>query len=107
MTKTLLFLCVLLTGCTGLVRGCSSFSAEQFGGNWLIAQYRMDGTVLNCWKLANVSVTNEHQSDGIYWKSSSGHLIHLSGWYIRVQVEGHNWIGAARDIGVALDNCME
>ena len=101
-------LCVLvvLSGCAGTARSCSSFSAESFGADWIVVQYRTDGTPLNCWKLKNASITNEQGSDGIYWKDpESGHLVHISGWYNRVQVTGNNYEEAARLVGVDMGAC--
>ena len=75
---------LLLGGCASLNRGCSSWRAESFGGDWVVVQFRMDGSAFNCWKLENVSITNEGHSDGIYWKdSATSHLVHISGWYNR------------------------
>lgn len=98
---------VFLAGCASLDRGCSSCSAQSFGADWIIVQYRMDGVPMNCWKLEATSVSNEQQSDGIYWKEPSGHLVHIAGWYNRVQVQGKNFAGAAKSIGIDLDRCKE
>lgn len=96
----LLFSCV---GCAGIQRSCSSFSAQNFGSNWIVVQYGYNGDPINCWKLENVSVANEDGSDGIYWKDSiTGHLVHISGWYNRVQVEGGRFEEAAKLLGVEL-----
>lgn len=104
--KSLLVVLLLaFTSCAGWGRQCSSYTAENFGADWLVAQYKVDGTVLRCWKMENTSVTNESGSDGIYWKSPGGHLVHISGWYNRVQVERDDWKGAAEDLGVDLSTC--
>jgi hypothetical protein len=98
--------CVLfLASCAGWERGCSSWNAESFGANWIVVQYAMDGSPMNCWKLSNVSITNEQSSDGVYWKDPSGHLIHISGWYNRVQVEGGDFDSAAKAVGIHLPAC--
>jgi hypothetical protein len=94
-----------LAGCTGVSRDCSSWSAGAMGADWVVAQYRYDGTVLRCWRLPGTSIGNEQGSDGIFWQSPEGHLVHLSGWYNRVQVEGGGWDSAAASIGVALKEC--
>ena len=65
-------------------------------------QYGANGDPINCWKLMNVSITNEQSSDGIYWKEGSGHLVHISGWYNRVQVNGGRYEEAAKLLGVEL-----
>jgi hypothetical protein len=93
---------LFLVGCAGFSRSCSSFSAGTFGSNWIIVQYDYKGNPINCWKLQNVSVSNERNSDGIYWKDSSGHLVHISGWYNRIQVEGDRYEEAAKLVGVEL-----
>jgi hypothetical protein len=99
-------LMVSLFGCAGLSRGCSSFGAQNFGADWVVAQYRFDGTAFNCWKLSNVAITNESASDGIFWKDTrTGHLVHISGWYNRVQVTGGNYDEAAKLTGVDIAKC--
>jgi hypothetical protein len=83
----LIILMLGLTACQGLDRGVSSFTASSFGANWIVVQYRFDGEPMNCWKLTDAAIENEAASDGIYWKDpSSGNLVHISGWYNRVQV---------------------
>jgi hypothetical protein len=102
------FLVVLLLAigsCTGMQRSCAACNAERFGADWVIVQYRNDGKPLGCWKLRDTSVTNEDHSDGIYWKDGAGHLVHISGWYNRVQVTGGDYAGAAASIGVAEAEC--
>lgn len=105
MRIALLLGLIALGACAGQMRGCSAWNAEAFGADWLVVQYRNDGQVMKCWRLAGVSVTNEHQSDGVYWKDPWGHLVHISGWYNRVQVSGGNWKGAAESLGVDLAVC--
>jgi hypothetical protein len=105
MKNVLLFgMAMLLAGCAGLSRGCSSVGAEAFGGDWVIVQYSTQGAPIRCWKLANVSITNEPQSDGIYWVGESG-LVHISGWYNRVQVVNGKFGAAAAELGVSLGGC--
>jgi len=77
--------------------------ASAAGANWIIVQYNMNGQPLAAWKLTDVSVSNEQNSDGIYWKEGSGHLVHISGWYNRVQVAGNDYAGAAKLLGVDVD----
>jgi hypothetical protein len=95
-----LFLC----GCAGLTRDCSSCSAENFGSDWIIVQYSYDGKPINCWKENNVAITNEPNSDGIFWQHGE-HLIHISGWYNRVQVFNNGFKSAAESIGIDLNKC--
>lgn len=96
-----LFLLLCLASCAGTARGCADCNAQSFGGNWMVAQYAMDGTPIMCWKLMNTSVSNEERSDGIYWLDDrSGNLVHISGWYNRVQVDRGDWTHAASSLGV-------
>lgn len=96
---------LFLVGCAGLQRDCAGCSASSLGADWIIVQYRADGETINCWQLRNASVANEHGSDGIWWTTDKGHLVHVGGWYNRVQVERNDWQGAAREVGVDLDRC--
>ena len=94
---------VLLTmvGCAGFQRSCSSSIAGGFGSDWVIVQFDCSGKPFNAWLLKGCSVSNEEGSDGIYWlDSSSGHLVHISGWYNRVQVTGGRFGEAALLLGV-------
>jgi len=95
----------MLVGCAGMSRECSSWGAGTFGSNWVIVQYANDGRLIKCWRLSSVSVSNEEHSDGIYWKSPDGHLVHISGWYNRVQVDGGDWAGAAKELDINLEGC--
>ena len=96
-----------IVGCAGLERQCSSCSAENFASDWVIVQYDYAGDPMNCWRLPDTSVANEPESDGIYWlDGQTGHLVHLSGWYNRVQVEGGRWDEAAQSIGIDLARCV-
>lgn len=98
-------LCLMFSSCAGFSRGCSSKVATAFGWDWLVAQYRLDGEVLRCWKLVGISIGAEEHGDGIVWKSPDGHLIHIAGWYNRVQVDHGDWAGAAASIGVDIKKC--
>ena len=95
---------LLLAGCAGTSRGCASCNAENFGADWIVVQYRMDGSPVNCWQLRSTSIVNEPHSDGIYWQTPNGHLVHVSGWYNRVQVIG-SFESAAKEVGVDLASC--
>jgi hypothetical protein len=97
---------LFLVGCAGMQRDCSSCNASNFGGDWIVLQYGFDGKPINCWKLANTAIVNESGTDGIYWQDTGGHLVHISGWYNRVQVFHSDYTGAAKSIGVNLDKCV-
>lgn len=96
-----------IAGCAGTQRSCSSSCASELGADWLVVQYKYDGEPMNCWQLHNTSVANEHTSDGIYWlDAKSRNLVHISGWYNRVQVENDAWKEAANAVGVDLEKCV-
>lgn len=100
------FVFLFLVGCAGISRDCSSCNAESFGADWVVVQYRMDGEPLNCWQLHGKAVSNESGSDGIWWVSDGGHLVHISGQYNRVQVTGSGFEAAAKEVGVDLRRCV-
>lgn len=97
---------LLLSGCAGTSRQCSSSCAESYGSDWLVAQYGYDGKPINCYKLPATSIGNEPNSDGIYWEDPHGNLVHISGWYERVQVERAQWKEAARSLRVDVATCQ-
>ena len=96
---------LMLTGCAGISRSCSDMGASSFGADWIVVQHKNDGSLYNCWKLRDVAIVNEEQSDGIYWLSSGGHLVHISGWYTRVQVARGNFESAAKTMNIDLSQC--
>lgn len=107
--KRWMWLLVFVVGCAGWSRDCQSCNNGSFGADWLIVQYRYDGTPMTCWRLTNAAVANEH--NGIYWQEKSGNMVHLSyhasGWDNLVQVQGGDWEGAARTLGIDLAGCKE
>lgn len=94
-----------LAGCAGWGRRCSSWEAGNFGANWVIVQLDAYGKVIRCWQLEGVSVANEENSDGIYWKNEAGNLVHLSGFYNRVQVMNDRWADAFATMGIDGEKC--
>lgn len=102
-----LFVVLVCTGCAGVNRGCSSCAANQFGADWVVVKLDMEGRPYRCWILPSVSVSNEQQSDGIYWQSPDGHLVHVAGSYNRVQVKGNQWNRALAELGLTEDTCKE
>lgn len=103
-----LFGMLALVSCAGTQRQCAAGCAESYGADWMVAQYGYDGRPVACWRLVNTSVTNEPASDGIYWlDTNTGNLVHISGWYNRVQVIGGNWKHAATSLNVDGDACRE
>lgn len=67
-----LIIATLLTGCAGVSRDCSSCNASSFGSDWVVVQYRADGSPLNCWELRNTPISNEQGTDGIFWQDPQG-----------------------------------
>lgn len=105
-TPSVIALCLVLGGCAGFQRGCSSWNAEQFGSDWIVVQNDYTMTPKRCWRLTSTSIKNEEKSDGVYWlDAKSGHLVHISGWYNRVQVERGAWDSAAKSLGIDLARC--
>ena len=100
---TFVILTISLCGCEGWKREVSGCFASKFGSDWVVAQYDLHGIPFNAWILRGVSVENEPSSDGIQWLDTDGHLVHISGWYNRVQVENGDFVGACRLIGVDID----
>ena len=96
---------LFLVGCAGLQKDCASCEAENFGGDWIIVQYAYDGHPINCWNERGASISNEKASDGIFW-THKGNLIHISGWYNRVQVYGGNYVDAEKSLNIDLTRCV-
>ncbi len=102
---TYAILTLLFVGCAGWERNCSNCGNDAYGADWIIVQYKLDGQPMNCWKAPRTSVANEHASDGIYWQSQTGNLLHISGHYSRVQVLGGDYAGAAQELGIDINRC--
>lgn len=101
-----LALFLVFAGCAGTSRGCSSCMAQQFGADWVVVQMDNEGRPYRCWELRDTSISNEGNSDGIYWKdTTSGNLVHISGHYNRVQVENGNWDHAYQSLGLTKETC--
>jgi len=101
-----ILLVLLITGCAGIERSCSGCWATQVGADWIVVELReLDGTPYRCWKLTNVSIDNEQNSDGIYWLTDDGNLVHVSGSYDRVQVEHGQWDLAFAEINMTEEAC--
>ena len=96
----------LLSSCAGWERGCASGCAKDFGADWVIVQFDAAGTPFGCWILRDKSVSNEPASDGVYWVSNTGHLVHISGFYNRVQVTGAQWQSAFAELGITRQECL-
>lgn len=96
---------LLLVGCASTQRDCASCSASSFGANWVVVQMATDGQPFRCWELQNVSIDNEGSSDGVYWQDPHGNLVHISGFYNRVQVNNGRWDEAFGSLGLTRETC--
>ena len=95
---------ILAIGCAGFQRECTGCNAGAFGSDWIVVQYDMNMKPKCAWQLSGTSISNESSSDGIYWlDAGSGHLVHISGWYNRVQVKNRQFKAAAKLVGIDLD----
>lgn len=98
---------LLVLGCAGWSRSCSSGMAESFGADWVVVQYDLAGRPFRCWKLNGASITNEEHSDGVYWVGNGGNLVHISGMYNRIQVENNQWNSAFNEVGLSEEQCKK
>jgi hypothetical protein len=99
---------LLITGCAGFSRDCSGWAASNLGSDWIVLQYGFDGKPINCWKLESTAIDNETHTDGIFWLDRhTRHLVHISGWYNRVQVSNGDFASAAKSIGIDLNKCVD
>lgn len=104
--RYMFLLSLMLVGCAGTQRYCSSCTAGNFGADWVVVQLDLNGQPFRCWTLEDTSISNGEQSDGIYWlDGESGNLVHISGLYNRVQVENNNWSHAYEELGLSEETC--
>jgi hypothetical protein len=97
---------VFSSACAGQQKSCATFNAGSFGADWIVVQFDMSGKIFHCWKLEGVVVENESSGDGISWLNSRGHIVHIGGWYNRVQVGGKDFAGVlAQEYHMTLDQC--
>ena len=101
------FALMIMSGCAGASRNCSQCNAETFGGDFVVVELtEARGVPYRCWMLRGVSISNEKNSDGIYWKDpESGNLVHISGSYDYVQVKGDNWNRALEYLNLTREAC--
>lgn len=98
----------LLVGCSGAARDCSSYSATEFGADWVVVQVDLTGHAFRCWELKDTAITNEPHSDGVFWEDSHSHnLVHISGTYNRVQVTENRWNDAFSSLGLTRQSCAD
>lgn len=99
------FCMLFVVGCAGLNKSCASCTAENFASDWVVVQLDLSGKPFRCWALQNVSISNEGQSDGIWWENQQGNLVHISGLYNRVQVRNDNWNDAYSELALTKETC--
>lgn len=104
-----ILLMLLIVGCAGVERSCSSCAAQTIGSDWIVVELReLDGTPYRCWMLEEVSIANEESSDGIYWKDpNTGNMVHVSGSYDRVQVVDDQWDEALAIVNLTEGECTK
>jgi hypothetical protein len=76
---------MLCVGPAGIKTQMSGWSASAYGSDWLVVQYAQSGCVIASWELENEAIQNEGSSDGIYFVTEEGPVVHLSGHYTYAQ----------------------
>lgn len=95
---SILIVILLAVGPKRMNRYFNSWLAGSYGADWYVALYTVDG--VKTWKLENKSVGNETQSDGIFFITNNGHVVHISGHYAYIQVHGKKWAEAKSLLGI-------
>ena len=75
----------LIWGPAGLKTSLLGWVASAYGSDWLVVQYAQSGCVISSWELKDAAIHNEYGSDGIYFVTEAGPVVHLSGHYTYVQ----------------------
>ena len=98
---------MIMSGCAGVSRSCSNCWARNAGGDFVVVELTEAGAKpYRCWALHDVSIDNERNSDGIYWKDpETGNLVHVSGSYDYVQVKNGNWDKAYQYLNLTKEAC--
>lgn len=96
IVAALVALILIMLGPAGLARGMQKWSASAYGSDWLVVQYTQSGSIISVWELRDKSVASESNSDGINFVDSHGNMVHLSGHYVYVQVDGTTGLVEAR-----------
>lgn len=76
----LLFAVATLSGCA---KACNTMDRDggiigSYAGDWVVVNYS-GGRIMDVWKLENVMVQSEAQSDGWLFKDSAGNVINIGG----------------------------
>ena len=85
MTGIVLLIALAVIGPNGIKTGCAGWQASVYGSDWIVVQYAQSGCVLSSWELKDEAIENEDGSDGIFFVSEEGDVVHLSGHYTYVQ----------------------
>jgi hypothetical protein len=93
---------LICMGPAGLKTSVAGWQASAYGSDWMVIQYAQSGCIIANWELENEAVQNEGESDGIYFVTEEGPVVHLSGHYTYVQ----NPTDAARDKLLAAGRCV-
>ncbi len=94
---------IVCYGPAGIKTGVYGWKASAYGSDWLVVQYAQSGCVITSWELENEAVQNESSSDGIYFVTEKGPVVHLSGHYTFVQ----NPDDIVRQDLLSVGNCSE
>lgn len=100
-----ILLALVMTGCAGFNKGCSKWAANEFGSDWIVVQYTMDGKPFHCWKLQGASVTGTEGGSVDWQDRRNSHLVHITGWENRVQVVGGDFESAGNLVGIDSAKC--
>lgn len=77
----------------------------MMGSDWIVVQFDQSGRPFNCWKLHGAAVDN-NEGGNVDWKDpANGHLVHITGWENRVQVQGGDFTSAAKLLGIDAAKC--
>lgn len=80
-----LVLVFVIMGPAGIKTSFKGWQASAYGSDWIVVQYAQSGCVITHWKLEDEAIHNESDSDGIYFVTEEGPVVHLSGHYVYVQ----------------------
>jgi len=83
-----IFIVVYLIGISRIHTWYSTWRASTYGANWLVIERANNGAVLNYWELRKTTIMSEKGSDGIFFPDKDGLMVHLSGKYIYIEVNG-------------------
>jgi len=87
-------LLVVLIGPKGLEKEYHKWRTGAYGSDWLVIEYTDDGYVMDFWELHNCFISNEEESDGIYFvyeENKKSQVVHISGRYKLIEIKNDQW----------------